>query len=559
MSFAAVSAKLAYKSQEYKGNLMRAWNGWGNGQYAMDLPENGQSFLAERIGAGHVIPDATLESVCAQVPVSRLEQLDLSGLSSQALIKTDPETRVRHARGQSLPDWLAMRSGDFGLFPDAVAFPETSDEVAELLQLADQQNIDLIPYGGGTSVAGHINPQASERPVLTVSMARMNRLMDLDKESQIATFGAGTPGPLLEQLLRAEGYTLGHFPQSFELSTVGGWVASRSSGQQSLRYGRIEQLFAGGRVETLQGTLDIPTIPASSAGPDVREMVLGSEGRLGIITEVKVRVTPIAAKENFYVAFFPSWEAARTATRQIKQQGIALSMLRVSNAIETETQLALAGHPKQIALLEKVLSLRGIKEGKCMLTFGTTGTKRQCKTALRETRAIIKSNKGLYTGTYLGNKWAEKRFSMPYLRESLWRLGYAVDTLETATTWDNVDNLLNKMEDSLRNGLAKHGKSVHVFTHLSHFYNQGCSIYTSYIFSNGDDADETLAYWRELKHNTSEVIVNNGGTISHQHGVGKDHAPYLPVEKGELGMRAIGALVKEFDPQVRLNPGTLIK
>lgn len=559
MSFAAVSAKLAYKSQEYKGNLMRAWNGWGNGQYAMDLPENGQSFLAERIGAGHVIPDATLESVCAQVPVSRLEQLDLSGLSSQALIKADPETRVRHARGQSLPDWLAMRSGDFGLFPDAVAFPETSDEVAELLQLADQQNIDLIPYGGGTSVAGHINPQASERPVLTVSMARMNRLMDLDKESQIATFGAGTPGPLLEQLLRAEGYTLGHFPQSFELSTVGGWVASRSSGQQSLRYGRIEQLFAGGRVETLQGTLDIPTIPASSAGPDVREMVLGSEGRLGIITEVKVRVTPIAAKENFYVAFFPSWEAARTATRQIKQQGIALSMLRVSNAIETETQLALAGHPKQIALLEKVLSLRGIKEGKCMLTFGTTGTKRQCKTALRETRAIIKSNKGLYTGTYLGNKWAEKRFSMPYLRESLWRLGYAVDTLETATTWDNVDNLLNKMEDSLRNGLAKHGKSVHVFTHLSHFYNQGCSIYTSYIFSNGDDADETLAYWRELKHNTSEVIVNNGGTISHQHGVGKDHAPYLPVEKGELGMRAIGALVKEFDPQVRLNPGTLIK
>mgnify|MGYP001249945047 CR=1 FL=1 len=559
MSFAAMSAKLAYKSKEYKGNLMRAWNGWGNGQYAMDLPENGQSFLAERIGAGHVIPDATLESVCAQVPVSRLEQLDLSGLSSQALIKTDPETRVRHARGQSLPDWLAMRSGDFGLFPDAVAFPETSDEVAELLQLADQQNIDLIPYGGGTSVAGHINPQASERPVLTVSMARMNRLMDLDKESQIATFGAGTPGPLLEQLLRAEGYTLGHFPQSFELSTVGGWVASRSSGQQSLRYGRIEQLFAGGRVETLQGTLDIPTIPASSAGPDVREMVLGSEGRLGIITEVKVRVTPIAAKENFYVAFFPSWEAARTATRQIKQQGIALSMLRVSNAIETETQLALAGHPKQIALLEKVLSLRGIKEGKCMLTFGTTGTKRQCKTALRETRAIIKSNKGLYTGTYLGNKWAEKRFSMPYLRESLWRLGYAVDTLETATTWDNVDNLLNKMEDSLRNGLAKHGKSVHVFTHLSHFYNQGCSIYTSYIFSNGDDADETLAYWRELKHNTSEVIVNNGGTISHQHGVGKDHAPYLPVEKGELGMRAIGALVKEFDPQVRLNPGTLIK
>lgn len=538
---------------------MRAWNGWGNGQYGMELPEDGQKFLAERIGEGNKISDATLESVCAQVPESRLAVVDLTLLSNKELIKTDAETRVRHARGQSLPDWLAMRSGDFGLFPDAVAFPETSEQVAELLQFAEKQNIDVIPYGGGTSVAGHINPQVSARPILTLSLSRMNNLINLDKESQIATFGAGTPGPLLEQLLRAEGYTLGHFPQSFELSTVGGWVASRSSGQQSLRYGRIEQMFAGGRVETLHGTLDIPTIPASSAGPDIREMVLGSEGRLGVITEVKVRITPIASKENFYVAFFPNWEAARTGTRQLKQQGIALSMLRVSNAIETETQLALAGHPKQIQLLEKVLSLRGIKAGKCMLTFGTTGTKSQCKTALREARAVIKANKGLYTGTYLGNKWAEKRFSMPYLRESLWKLGYAVDTLETATTWDNVDNLLDKMEGSLRDGLKKHGKPVHVFTHLSHFYNQGCSIYTTYIFSNGKDVDETLAFWRDLKHSTSEIIVNNGGTISHQHGVGKDHAPYMHVEKGVLGMRAIGALIKEFDPEVRLNPGTLIK
>lgn len=538
---------------------MRAWNGWGNGQYSMELPAEGQAFLAERIGAGHLLADASLESVCAQVPESRLSALDLTVLSQKELIKTDAETRVRHARGQSLPDWLAMRSGDFGLFPDGVAFPETSEQVAELLQFAEQQNIDVIPYGGGTSVAGHINPQASERPVLTLSLTRLNRLLNIDKDSQIATFGAGTPGPLLEQQLRAEGFTLGHFPQSFELSTVGGWVASRSSGQQSLRYGRIEQMFAGGKVETLQGTLDIPTIPASSAGPDLREIFMGSEGRMGIITEVKVRISPIAAQEKFYVAFFPSWEHARTAARQLKQQNIALSMLRVSNAIETETQLALAGHAKQIALLESVLSLRGIKTGKCMLTFGTTGTKNQCATALKEAKRVIKANRGLYTGTYLGNKWAEKRFAMPYLREGLWKIGYAVDTLETATTWDNVDYLLNKMEESLRAGLEGQDKKVHVFTHLSHFYNQGCSIYTTYVFSNGKDSAETLAFWRELKQRTSEVIVNNGGTISHQHGVGKDHAPYLPVEKGVLGMRAIGALVKEFDPEVRLNPGTLVK
>lgn len=530
---------------------MRAWNGWGNGQYAMELPSNGQAFLAERIGSGQRLSDARLESVCKKVPPSRLPV-------THPLIKTDAETRVRYARGQSLPDWLALRSGEFEHFPDAVAFPESSTQVAELLALAKTYDWDVIPYGGGTSVAGHINPMASVRPILTVSLERMNRLLDLDVTSQIATFGAGTPGPLLEQQLRAQGFTLGHFPQSFELSTLGGWVASRSSGQQSLRYGRIEQLFAGGRMETLLGTLDIPAIPASSAGPDVREMVLGSEGRMGILTEVKVRVTPLPQQESFHVAFLPSWEAARTCARELKQRGIALSMLRVSNAIETETQLALAGHPKQIALLERVVGFFGMKAGKCMLTFGTTGSKAQCKTALREARTVIKACGGLYTGTYLGKKWAEKRFAMPYLREALWQLGYAVDTLETATTWDNVDHLLNKIEENLRTGLQDEGKKVHVFTHLSHMYNQGCSIYTTYIFANGASYGDTLAYWAKEKRSTSKIIVENGGTISHQHGVGKDHAPYLAEEKGVLGMRAITSVLSEFDPNARLNPGTLL-
>lgn len=516
----------------------------------MTLPENGQQFLAERIGPGRKLPDATLERVCAQVPPTRL--------AAHPLFETDAETRVRHARGQSLPDWLAMRSGDFGVFPDGVAFPETSEQVAELLAHAQAHDIEVIPYGGGTSVAGHINPRASSRPVLTISLGRMCRLLNLDKESQIATFGAGTPGPLLEQQLRAHGYTLGHFPQSFELSTVGGWVASRSSGQQSLRYGRIEQLFAGGRVETLHGTLDIPTFPASAAGPDVREIFLGSEGRLGIITEVKVRITPLAEREKFYVAFFPDWQQARTAARQLTQQRVQLSMLRVSNAVETETQLALAGHASQIKWLTRYLALRGAGSGKCMLTFGATGSKAQCQAALRQARKIIKTRHGVYTGSYLGSKWAEKRFAMPYLREALWQLGYAVDTLETATDWDNVDHLLNKIEDNLRHGLQAQGQRVHVFTHLSHMYGQGCSIYTTYIFANGNTAGDTLEAWRTLKRSTSEIIVNNRGTISHQHGVGKDHAPFLPIEKGELGMKAIKAVIREFDPEGRLNPDTLI-
>ncbi|MBC9251390.1 FAD-linked oxidase [Pseudomonas alcaligenes] len=531
---------------------MRRWNGWGDEATVVELPAHGGAFLAGRVGAGQVLPDATLAEVLAQVPASRLP-------ASHPLVSTDAEVRVRHARGQSLPDWLAMRSGDFGQFPDGVAQPESAAQIRELLAWAQQHNLVLIPYGGGTSVAGHINPQAGARPVLTLSLERMSRLLELDEESQIATFGPGANGPQVEAQLRARGYTLGHFPQSWELSTLGGWVASRSSGQQSLRYGRIEQLFAGGTVETFAGTLELPTFPASAAGPDLRELILGSEGRFGVISEVKVRVSKLAEQERFYAVFLPSWQQALAGIRALVQARIPLSMLRLSNAIETETQLALAGHPEQIALLEKYLALRGARGGKCMLTFGVTGNRKQNALSVKQAKQLLKGFGGVFTGTLLGNKWAENRFRFPYLRHGLWAAGYAVDTLETATDWNNVDHLLNQVEASLRDGLAAEGERVHVFTHLSHVYGQGSSIYTTYVFRPGASYAETLARWGKLKHAASQTIASNRGTISHQHGVGRDHAPYLAAEKGELGIAALKSMAQHFDPESRLAPGVLLE
>ena len=529
---------------------MRRWNGWGDDSVQHQLPGNGLAFLEDRIGTASRLPEARLADVAGEVPPSRLPD--------HPLISKDPETRIRHARGQSLPDWLALRSGHIFNYPDGVAQPGDTQQVRELLQLALDQGFQIIPYGGGTSVAGHINPLPGDTPVLTLSLARMTRLLDLDTESQVATFGAGTPGPLVESQLRAHGYTLGHFPQSFELSTLGGWIASRSSGQQSLRYGRIEQLFAGGTVETLRGTLEIPALPASSAGPDIREMVLGSEGRLGVITEAKVRVSPLPERESFHVMFFPGWKPAREAARLMVQARLPVSMLRLSNPQETQTQLALAGHPLKIRLLERYLALRGAGPGKCMMTFGITGSQRQSRFALEEVRRFCKPFHGSYMGTGMGRKWAEKRFAMPYLRESLWQQGYAVDTLETATNWSNVDTLMALIEDNLRQGLVEDHQSVHVFSHLSHVYPQGSSIYTTYVFPVADNYRNTRARWQHLKETTSALIVNNRGTISHQHGVGKDHAPWLAVEKGAVGMMALQGLINTFDPDGYLNPGTLI-
>jgi len=532
---------------------MRRWNGWGEESVEMALPASARSLLGELLGPSAALDDVDLEQVVQNVPESRL-----AGVGHH-LLETGSELRVRHARGQSLPDWLAMRSGEFRVFPDAVARPESGGQVRDLLALAERLDAVVIPYGGGTSVAGHITPAESGRPIITLALTRMNRLLDLDEASGVATFGAGARGPEVEAQLRARGYTLGHFPQSWELSTLGGWVASRSSGQQSLRYGRIEQLFAGGRVETPSGPLDLPTFPASAAGPDLRELVLGSEGRLGVITEVRVRVSPLPEEELFETFFLPDWKSAFHCARDLVRQRIDLSMLRAANPAETFTGLRLAVDEGQLGWFERLLRLRGIGEGKCMLTLGCTGGRVAVAETRRRARAVLRRHGAvaLMPGK-LGRKWAHGRFRYPYLREALWKLGYAVDTFETALDWSRVEGYIRDVEARIGDALADQNEAVHVFTHLSHVYRQGSSAYTSYLYRVGNHYDTTLQRWRTIKAVASRAILDWGGTISHQHGVGRDHALYLEAEKGELGLAALDTLFGRFDPQGRMNPGVLL-
>jgi alkyldihydroxyacetonephosphate synthase len=325
-----------------------------------------------------------------------------------------------------------------------------------------------------------------------------------------------------------------------------------------LRYGRIEQLFAGGLLETPIGTLELPGFPASAAGPDLREIVLGSEGRLGILTQIKVRVTPVPQWEQFYAVFFPDWQKATDAVRALIQARVPLSMLRLGNAGETETQLALGNGKRLTALFERYLSWRGASAEKCMLIFGATGMRGQSRSAIKQALRLFRKNKGIYTGTIVGRKWSESRFLTPYLRNSLWEKGYAVDTIETATDWKNVDRMVNAIESSLSRALGGESERIHVFTHLSHLYPQGSSIYTSYLFRNGKTYEHTFERWSRLKAAVSEAIITNGGTISHQHGVGVDHLPYITAEKGEFGIAAIKALCRQFDPDGIMNPGKLV-
>ena len=530
---------------------MRRWNGWGDDSHQAQLADFAKALLAELLGETHPLPDATLQDATKRVPASRAPD--------HALLDKSPETRIRHACGQSFPDWLQMRSGQFEHIPDAVAFPETTQHVRELMDWAAEKDLILVPYGGGTSVVGHLACPPSDKPQITVALTRMNRLLDFDKESQIATFGAGVRGPDLEAQLAAIGYTLGHFPQSFELSTAGGWVVTRSSGQQSLRYGRIEQLFAGGTLESPQGTLEIPSIPANSAGPDLRETVLGSEGMLGILTEVKLRVTPLPESEQFYTVFMPDWESGVAAVQAITQGRISLSMLRLSNATETDVSLKLAVPESKLSKLNMLFKLKGLTDQKCMLTFGLTGSKKQVAANEKLANTYLKQHGAKRVlSKMLGGKWKENRFKGPYMRDPLWEHGVAADTFETAMDWSALRPYINVVEKNVTSALKEQGIPVFAYTHLSHVYPQGSSAYTTYLFPAASSYEETMARWRIIKKVASETVVAHGGTISHQHGVGRDHAPYLAAEKGELGMSTLKTLSKHFDPDQRMNPGVLL-
>lgn len=530
---------------------MKRWNGWGEASTLYPLPAGAADYLEHLVGAGPAFPDLDYESALRSVPDSRLP--------SDARYSLDPAIRLAHARGQSLPDWIALRSGRIGTFPDAVAFPESDEAVRDLLNLARSTGFKLIPYGGGTSVVGHINPLPGDAPVLTIDLSRGNSLLALDETSQLATFGAGARGPEIEQQLNARGFTLGHFPQSFEFSTLGGWVATRSSGQQSYHYGRIEQLFAGGHVETFLGPLDLLPVPASAAGPDLRHLILGSEGRLGVLTTATVRVRRRPEAETFSGIFFREWEAGVEAVRTVAQAHMAVSMLRLSDPTETMTTLALAGRERLVAWADRGLRLAGYGPGRCLLILGLTGTRTQVDDAFAQAGPILRRHGGFWPVAAIGKMWRKSRFLSPYLRNTLWDRGYALDTLETALPWSAVIPASEAITRALRESLTVTGFRALVFSHLSHVYPDGASIYVTYLFPRGLDPEALLHRWREAKDAASRVILQYHGTISHQHGVGLDHASYMATEKGEVGLRLIRSTLEAADPQGVLNPGKLLE
>jgi alkyldihydroxyacetonephosphate synthase len=525
---------------------MRRWNGWGEESVRYELPRYAGAYLTERLGSGKPHRDVGLKDISP--PPSRLPE--------HPLVSRERLDRILHGRGQGFPDLVALRTGRIGVFPDGVAFPGSEEEVAELLSYARRVGARVIPRGGGTSVVGGVNPQWGDEPVLALSLERMWRLKDLDDRSLLATFGAGVRGPWLEAQLRGLGYTLGHYPQSFEYSTLGGWIATRSSGQQSLGYGRIEDLFRAGRVLSPEGPLSLPPFPASAAGPDLRHLMLGAEGRLGVMTEAVVRVKPVPEEERFWGVVFPTWEAGLEALRETLQQGVPLSMLRLSDSEETRSQLALALNPRVRRLFEELLARRGVGGEKSLLILAATGTPQVVKEARSQSRAIVRGHGGVVIGEVAGREWRRRRFRVPYLRDALWESGWATDTIETAATWSDLAPTARAVLEALRSALGQ--ERILAMVHASHIYPTGAALYFTFLFRLASDPDATLERWRKLRAAGVEVFLDRGSTLTHHHGIGSDLAPYLVREKGRTGIAMLEAIAKTVDPTGMMNPGKLI-
>ena len=529
---------------------MRRWNGWGQDTTDYPLPEPAAEYLAHLIGSGSTAPDATREQILRKVPASRL--------AAAPRLSLEPDDRLRHACGHSLADWVAIRSGQLRTFPDAVIHASGEDDVRSAFAFCRQTGAALIPYGGGTSVVGHINPLPDGPPTVTLDLSRLRQLRALDETNHVAVFEAGVSGPDLEGQLAERGYTLGHFPQSFEFSTLGGWVATRSCGQQSYYYGRIEDLFCGGHVEAPTGTIEMPDLPASAAGPDLRQLLLGSEGRMGVITRAHVRIRRLPETEAFYGVFFHDWASGAAAVREMAQGGLPVSMLRLSDAQETETTLALAGKPDLTRWADRGLRLAGYRAERSLLILGITGESRRARQTLRSATAVCRKHGGLFPIGMIGHMWQKSRFLTPYLRNTLWERGYVIDTVETALPWAGALDAARTIQQTLRGAFTAQNLRLLVFTHLSHIYADGASVYTTYIFPRVKDPEELVAAWRAAKTAVSRTIIGLGGTISHQHGVGLDHAPFLEAEKGSAGIAALRAAFRTFDPDGMLNPGKLL-
>lgn len=523
------------------------WNAWGDPKAAKPLSEGIRSLLQQALGvADSAAVEKSPEDVALRpCTLTEADRDELSAIVGEQHCRTDDVARLLHAGGKSTLDLLRRNGDGIQDAPDAILLPGDEDEVGAILRYCTEHRIAVVPFGGGTSVVGGLDPlRGGFSAVVSLDLRRLDALHHLDAMSGEAELGAGMTGPRAEELLGAHGFSLGHFPQSFQFATIGGFAATRSSGQNSAGYGRFDDMVRGLRAVTPAGVLDLGRAPASAAGPDLRQLLLGSEGVFGVITRVRVRVHPVPESTRYEAWSFPDFDTGAEALRAVAQTGTGPTVIRLSDEAETGVNLATTDN----------IGERSITGG-CLAVTVFEGCPDHTASRHAETRAVLEQRGGTSLGEGPAKAWEHGRFGAPYLRDSLLAAGALCETLETATNWSNIAALKNAVTEALTVSLAESGTQALVLCHISHVYPTGASLYFTVVAAQRGDAVEQ---WRKAKAAASEAMVRGGGTITHHHAVGADHRPWMRAEVGELGVAVLRAVKSTLDPAGILNPGKLI-
>jgi alkyldihydroxyacetonephosphate synthase len=492
-------------------------------------------------------------------------RIALEDAAGSEWVSSDPLDRVVHARGKSLRDLVRHRDGDIGRLPDAVVRPGDEAAVEAVLRAGIEADAVLIPFGGGTNISGSLEAPAEEtRPIISVDLDRLDRVLAIDAESRLARVQTGVLGPDVEQQLNARGWTLGHFPDSFTHSTLGGWVATRSSGMQSDLYGDVADLTRAVRVVTPAGMMATRPVPSTSTGPSVREMVLGSEGRLGIITEATVHVHRLPERRTILGYLFPTWAEGLAAMRDIAAGEAAPSVTRVSDAYETAFSFSTkqADSPldrlKSKALSTYLTRRRNFDlEAMCLSFIGYEGTKNHVSGQRKLVGKVVSRHGGLCVGTSPGALYDQKKFDTPYIRDYLLDRGALADVSETSAPWSALPGLYDNVMASAHGAFAHLGVPGYIMCHLSHSYHAGACLYFTFAFKPSGTR-EPLEEYDAIKSSIQQTFLDSGATLSHHHAVGTEHARWLEEDISGPGVEMVRTLLEGMDPGANLNPGKIV-
>jgi len=531
------------------------WWGWGDPAVRPELDEAALKVLRERLGELRPWP---LAHELGEFPLAAAQSLPdaLVQAVGGENVSTADEDRLRHATGKGYVDLARLRLGALEGAPDAVLAPADAEAVRRALAVCAAEGIAVVPFGGGTSVVGGVEPlRGSHERLVSLDLSNL-REVEVDRRSLTARLGAGLRGPEAEAALASEGVTLGHFPQSFEYATVGGFAATRSAGQASSGYGRFDSLVSSVRLLAPAGDLRTLATPHTAAGPALRELIVGSEGTLGVIPDATVRVRPAPPVRRYEAWMAGGFEAGAEIVRGLAQGPGLPTLIRISDEEETDGSLALSG-PRGTAgrLFDGYLGLRR-RRGGSLVIVGFEGDEESV--ARRRALAVraLRAGGAAYLGQAAGRSWEHGRYQGPYLRDALMGMGAMVETLETSHTWSRLGELHRAVGAAIRQALEEQGTPGIVWCHLSHAYADGASLYFTFVARRREGAE--IEQWRRVKQAASKAIVACGATITHHHAVGRDHAPYMEAEVGKTGLDVLRAVKAELDPAGIMNPGKLL-